>query len=329
MPQAVPFQSVIDTLLETNKPFPKKYLSLFSDIDPASLKLLLDAWPRISLTHKRTLLEELDALLHEDTLVSFDNFARALVADPDAPVRAGAIRLLAECEDVKLIPVYEKMLASDPVPEVRAAAANALNLFVDLGELEEIPEKAYRRAEDALLAASRDDNADVRRRALESLGYSSRPEVPPLIEAAFAREDPEWQVSALIAMGRSSEERWSEQVIRMMLSEDSEVRLEAVKTAGTLMLPAARLPLLRMLDEEDDSTILPAVIWSLSQVGGEDVRVYLQNLLDQTEDDDEISYIEEALDNLSFTEDLEQFDMLAVDPDEDLIELEELEEEEE
>jgi HEAT repeat protein len=153
MSPAVPFQSVVAGLLETHRPFPKKYLPFFSDIDPASLKLLLDAWPRISLARKRSLLEELDVLLHEDTLVSFDDLARALLSDPDAPVRAGAIRLLAECEDVKLIPHYEKMLTSDPNPEVRAAAANALNLFVDLGELEEIPEKAYRRAEDALLAA--------------------------------------------------------------------------------------------------------------------------------------------------------------------------------
>jgi HEAT repeat protein len=327
MSKITPFQSVIDALLEEGRPFPKKYRSLFSDMDPASLQLLLDAWPRISLTSKRTLFDELDALLDEDTIVSFDDFARALLADPDALVRARAIRLLAECEEVKLIPIYKKILASDSVPEVRAAAANALNLFVDLGELEEISEKAYHQAEDALLAASRDDEADVRRCALESLGYSSRDEVPPLIEAALAREDPDWQVSALIAMGRSSDERWSEHVIRMMLSEDSHVRLEAVKTAGTLMLPAARLPLLRMLDEEDDSTILSAVIWSLSQVGGEDVRTYLQNLVAQTEDDDEVDFIEEALTNLSFTEDMESLDLLAVNPDEDLIELEELDEE--
>ena len=43
-----------------------------------------------------------------------------------------------------------------------------------------------------------------------------------------------------------------------------------------------------MLDEEDDPAILSAVIWSLSQVGGEDVRTYLENLLDKTEDEDEI-----------------------------------------
>ncbi len=323
-----PFQSVVDSLLEPGKPFPKKYLSLFSDIDPASLKLLLADWPRVSLTRKRTLLEELDALLDEDTIVSFDDLARALFTDPDAPVRAGAMRLLAECEDVNLLPAYEKILASDPDPDARAEAARVLNLFVNLGELDEIPEAALHRAEEALLAASRDDNAKVRRNALESLGYSSREEVPALIEAAIQREDPDWQASALVAMGRSNEERWSEPIVRMMLSEDGNVRLEAVKAAGKLSLPAARLPLINMLDEEEDSAILSAVIWSLSQVGGEDVRTYLENLLDKTDDDEELEFIEDALANLAFTEDMEHFDFLAIDPDEDLIELDKLDEDE-
>jgi HEAT repeat protein len=323
-----PFQSVVEALLDTNKPFPKKYLNLFSDIDSASLKLLLADWPRVSLTRKRTLLNELDQLLDEDTIVSFDDFARVLLEDPDGSVRVGAMRLLAECEDVKLIPVYEKILTSDPDPEARAEAAKTLNLYVDLGELEEIPEAALHLAENALLAAVHDDNADVRRRAVESLGYSSREEVPALIEAAIQRQDPDWQASALIAIGRSSDDRWSEHVVRMMLSDNRNLRLEATRAAGELMLPDARLPLLRMLEEEDDPEIFSAIIWSLSQVGGEDVRLFLTNLIDQTEDDEVVEFIEDALANLAFTEDLEHFDIFALDPDEELVELSDEDEEE-
>ena len=329
MSQTIPFQTVVDSLLDTAKPFPKKYLTYFSDIDPASLHLLLDAWPRIDLKRKQTLLADLDSLLSEDTIVSFDDLARALLNDPDASVRAGAIRLLAECEDVKLLPVYAKLLASDPDSNVRAEAANVLNLYVDLGELEEIPEKALHQAEEALLAAVHDDNVTVRRRVVESLGYSSRPEVPALIEAAYKRGTPDWVASALLAMGRSQDERWIEQIVRMLLSEDRRIRLEAVRAAGELELADARIPILRMLEDEDDSEIFNAAIWSLSQIGGEDVRTYLENLLDQIEEDDEVEFIEDALANLSFNEDLEKFDLFAFDQDGDLHEVEDLDEEEE
>jgi hypothetical protein len=83
-----------------------------------------------------------------------------------------------------------------------------------------------------------------------------------------------------------------------------------------------------MLGEEEDDSILSSVIWSLSQIGGEDVRTYLENLLDVIEDDDEqIAFLEEALDNLAFTEDLDRFELMALDPD-DLGVVDEFEDEE-
>jgi HEAT repeat protein len=322
MKQTPPFQSVVSVLLDAHKPFPKKYLTLFSDIDPASLSLLMDAWPRISSARKRTLLSDLEFLLAEDTIVSFEDFARALLDDPDSTVRAGAIRLLAECTDSKLIPVYETILASDPDLATRAEAANILALFVDLGELEEIPASALHRAEEALLASLRgDENPAVKRRALEALGYSSRTDVVKQIEDAYKREDPEWVASALTAMGRSSDERWEEQVLSMLLSENDKVRLAAVKAAGELNLASARLPLLRLLDEEDDQAVFTAAVWSLSEIGGEDVREYLLSLADQTDDDDELDYYEEALANLAFTEDLASLELMTLDPDDELFEL--------
>jgi HEAT repeat protein len=325
------FQTVLDALLSERKDFPRRYLQEFSDIGALELKTLLDVWPKVKPGRKLTLLEELDALAEADTLVCFDDFARSLLTDPDPEVRTRAIRLLDEYEDPKIVPSYLDMLRNDPDINVRVEAANALNLFVDLGELEKISESVYHQIEDALLAsAASEDDVRVRRTALESLGYSSRPEVSTLIESAFHRQDPNWQTSALVAMGRSADERWDEHVTRSLVHVDDRIRKAAVVAAGELSLQPARPILLKMLGEEEEATILSAVIWSLSQIGGEDVRTYLENILDQLADDDEeqIAFLEEALDNLSFTEDLDRFDLLAIDPDDELLELEEDDEEE-
>ena len=322
--EPISFQKVLDTLLADSRDFPRRYLQEFSDIGTLELKTLLDIWPQVELSRKLTLLEDLDALAENDTLVSFDDFASALLTDPDPQVRARAIRLLDESEDVKLVPSYLDMLRSDPDIHVRAEAANALHLFVDLGELEEIPESIYRQVEDALLTSiTSEDDVRVRRTALESLGYSSRPEVATLIESSFRRDEPHWQVSALMAMGRSADERWTDEVTRALVNENDNIRRAAVQAAGELALKSTRPLLLRMLGEEEDGTVLSAIIWSLSQIGGEDVRTYLENLLDLSEDEEQIAFLEEALDNLAFTEDLDRFDLLAFDPDDDLSEPEE------
>src|ERR1044071_6996998 len=265
------FQTILDTLLSDRPDFPRRYLQEFSDLGPLELKTLMDVWPRVKPSRKLTLLEELDALAETDTLVSFDDFALALLADPEPEVRTRAIRLLDEYEHPKVVPSYLDMLKNDPDVNVRVEAANALHLFVDLGELEEIPEDIYHQVEDALLAsAASEDESRVRRVALESLGYSSRPEVTTLIESAFHREDPAWQASSLVAMGRSADERWSDPVTRSLVHVDDRIRKAAVEAAGLLSLPSARPILLKLLGEEENDSILSAVIWSLSQIGGED-----------------------------------------------------------
>ena len=177
------FEKVIAELAEGGQPLSRRSLQEFSDIDTASLQLLDGEWPRIPAARKRMLLEGLQSLSEEDTLVSFDEFARSRLTDPDAEVRTRAIRLLDESEDIKLISSFIKILKDDTDVETRAEAATALGKFVELGELEEIPEQARRQVEDALLEkANSEDQLLVRRNALEALGFSSRPEVITLIE---------------------------------------------------------------------------------------------------------------------------------------------------
>jgi HEAT repeat protein len=311
------YQKMIAELMDGSRGFTRRSLQEYSDISPAALEAVLEAWPNIKLDRKRTLLEGLQSLNESDTLVSFDDFARALLTDPEAEVRLRAIRLLDECDDVKLIPIFLKMLSGDPDSETRAEAASSLGKYIELGELEEIPAKTQRQVEDALLEkANSEDSLIVRRNSLEALGYSSRPEVITLIESAYHRSNPDWQASALFAMGRSYDERWEEQVLSSLLDESPIVRLAAVEAAGELALTPARTILFQVLEEEEEDEITSAAIWSLSQVGGEDVRVYLENLIDLAEDDEQTEFLQEALDNLVFTEEMSSFDLMTYDPDE-------------
>ena len=288
----------------------------FVYLSGTKLKTVQDIWPRVNLDRKLSLLDGLLSLAGKDTLVNFDDIARSVLDDPEASVRLKALRLLDECEDVKLVPLLIGLLKSDPDVNVRAEAANTLNLFVDLGELEEISDEVYGEVHDALLEAAKSaEERRIRRRALESLGWSSHEDVIGLVESAF-EGNIDWRLSALIAMGRSADDRWEDRVLRSMLDDNDTIRKAAVQSAGMLAFKSARVPLLRMLEEEENGEVMSAVIWSLSQIGGEDVRTYLEALFDQTEDEELGAFLEEALDNLAFTEDLDRFELMSFDPDE-------------
>jgi HEAT repeat protein len=328
MTQNAPFLTVVDALLDESKPFPARYLHRFSDLEPEDLKKLNKAWPQVPPSRKHTLLEDLEELAEADTLTSFDDLARSLLADTDPQVRTRAIRLLWEVDDAKLVPAYLDILNNDEDVEVRAAAANALGQFVYLGELDKIPAELHHKIEDQLLAATTPSQETlVRRRALESLGYSGRAEVVPLIEAASREKDPDWIVSALFAMGRSCDDRWRKQVLSQLRAPSEDIRSEAIHAAGELELEPARPVLLDLLEDEEDLEVRRELIWSLSRIGGEGVRAKLEELFEIEEEDDEADFIEEALDTLSFTEDMGNFSLLDVDPEVDFIEEEPDEEE--
>lgn len=327
MSEPLSFQSVLDHLLDSKREIPRGHLRLFSDLDPKSLRLFMDVWPSVKPARKIRLLEGLRSMFEEDTVVSYEEIGRALLQDPDAEVRAHAIRLLAESDDPRLVAPLTKILLEDSDLDPRLEAASLLGEFILLGELEAVRPEVQQQAEDALISVHRSDGHHaLRKLALESLGYSSRPEIAGLIETANQREDPSWTVSALVAMGRSHDERWSEDVLGKLLDEDLSIQAAAAQAAGELSIQQAVPILLRQLDDEEtDNELVVASIWALSQIGGEEARIYLLNLIEQTDDEDMVEFIEDALENMDFTEELNNFDLLSLDADDDL----DLEEEEE
>lgn len=305
----IDFKNVVGALLDQRHTFLPKYLHSFSDISPENLAAVKKIWDKVDPTRRIALVADLEPILDADTLLCFDDFALFALGDPEALVRSHAIRLLWESEDSHLIPNLSYLLQHDPSDEVRAAAASALGKFVYLGELGEIPANLLKEIEELLLGVIQTSKrSEIQRKALEALGYSSRNEVTLLIHKAFKEKDTRWLSSALFAMGRSADRQWENQVLEMIDHYDEDVKTEAIRAAGELEVVNARETLIeKATDESENWEVRAAAIWSLSQIGGEDARDALEDLLEKSSDEEEADIIEEALDNLSFTDDQHTF----------------------
>lgn len=316
----VSFDKVITALLDNAHPFQPVHLHRFSDLSSGDLRKLKDAWQSIDPKRRAALLEDLEDLADSDTLVSFDDLGKFALTDPEPRVREVALRLLWECEDPGLVAKFTQMLDTDPDIKVRSAAATALGQFIYFGELEEIPEPLLHRIEEKLLnlTANEAEAKLLRRRALEAMGFSSRPEMKDLLRAAYNRDDPEWLISSIFAMGRSANSIWIPFVLDMLDTENEEVLFEAVRAAGELETPAARKTLIKLVKRYPvGSDIRMAGIWALSKIGGDKVGETLESLLEESEDDDEIDLLEDALENLQFTEGFDKFGILDYEPEDE------------
>ncbi len=324
-PDRIEFTECLAALEDLDHPFPARLLRGFSDLSPLQLKKLLPIWVTLPSLRKTSLLEDLEETFEKDTLVNFDQLATAVLSDPDPKVRILAIRLLWESDDTRIIPVIIDMLHEDQEEAVRAAAANFLGRFVYLGELERIVDthkiSIVRNLLDVLAG---EDLPQVKQRALESLGYSSHPKIPSLIEGALKSGETLWKSAALCAISHSADDSWNSHVLEHLEDPVHEVQFEAVRAAGELQLLSALEPLAALLEDElVDPEIRMAAIWSLSQIGGEFARNALGGVLESSQDDDEIELVESALENLEDGIAPQSYKLLNLDPDDEEIDDEE------
>lgn len=311
--EVIPFDHVILALADIDKPFPPKFIYRLSDITEEEASSLQSAWSQVALARRQAVMEDVQSMGEDDTLLDFNAVGRLALKDPDAYVRLLGIRTLTDYELVDLLPNFLYLVENDTDEQVRAACATALGVFVYLGEIEEISQKKQRKIEEVLLRVHQGSDTDlVRRRALEALGYSSQEEMIPLIERAYTLGERAWLVSALMAMGRSGNEIWNARVVALLDDRRVDVRAEAVTAAGELGIRGITRRLLELLRDTHDD-VRAAAIWALSEVGGEGVRARLVAMQEESDDDDEVDLIESALENLSFTDDFRNFSILELD----------------
>jgi len=314
MPTAEQFEEALKALQGRDQRLSSAGLAGLSDLDPAQARRLSAVMRGMAVEARRALLETLiDAADHRIEL-DFDAIDRLALTDEDASVRAQAIRGLWESKDWRLAEKLLGLLQTDPDAQVRLQVVIALGRFLLLSEYEEISGELGRRIGDHLLHLARSDQPlEIRRRAVESLGFSSRPEVPELLRFYSQDPDPEVRGSVLLAMGRTADrETWQDFVIRELRSPHVGVRVEAAGAAGELELKKSVPDLIELL-EDSDSEVRKRVIWALGEVGGARGQHVLEEYQERAAEN-ERALLQDALDNLEFESGLSDFSLLDFDP---------------
>lgn len=289
-------QALLAELGEPDTPVRATLIYRLSDPTPEDMASFKAALATIPTDRRRVLFSRLAEASEISFELDFTDVALFALEDEDAEVRRSAIETLWFQQDPHIMRRFIALFENDESEEVRAAAASSLGRFVLAGEFEEIDQACAQETEKVLLAAchASDTPFEVHRRALESIAFSSRKEVIPLIEQAAKQDNVKMQASALFAMGRNSDPRWASQLIDALNSPEPELLFEATRAVGELILIEA-VPRLIELAHQSDREIKEMAIWSLGEIGGEEAQRSLFELVRHEYDEGLIEAIEDAI----------------------------------
>jgi HEAT repeat protein len=240
-------------------------------LDRQEERQLAEAWPRIPGEVRASVMARAAEIAEDNVDLVFEELARVALDDPLPEVRAKAAEALWESESREAARRLADLVRSDPDDTVREAVAAALGHYVLLREFDQFDAATGDLVVDALRAAAEDDeeDAEVRGRALEGLGSRSLPWVADLIAEHYESDDRRLRLASLHAMGDSADERWLDYVHEQFYSDDPEFRFEAAVAAGGIASGDSVEPLLPLLDD-DDSQVSIAAIEALGEIGGQD-----------------------------------------------------------
>jgi hypothetical protein len=317
------FESTLERLQEPDPP--RSVLFALSNLHSNALAQLGQIWPTLPVERRTEIVSQLVDMSEADFEVDFGQVFRLCLDDTDPRVRTSAIEGLWEVEDVRLVRPLVRALTEDASDLVREAAAVSLSRFALSAELGHLQPRLAALVWESLWQTvnKAEEDVPVRRRALESLAYFDRPEVSTAIERAYHDEDSTMRVSAVFAMGRSTDEEWSTHILQELDSESPEMRYEAARACGELQLAGA-VPRLSQMTADLDLEVKLAAVWSLGRIGGPEARRVLDICVEMG-DEALGDAAREALDEMDFMEEEIDLDLYSYDSDDDPVDEDELE----
>ncbi|HLZ09508.1 MAG TPA: HEAT repeat domain-containing protein [Chloroflexota bacterium] len=274
--EVVVIQEIFDKLAEGAAPSAVQ-VGRLAKLTGAELGDFRARWSTLTLDRRLAILTVAGQLAEDDVHLDFSAVLKLCLTDSDGGVRAAAIDGLWEDEEFRTGDLLAKILRDDPDERARTSAALGLARFATRIELGTLYPPTASRVRTALLDAANDrrEQREVRRRAVESIGVLSAPEIADLIDRTYADQDPKFRASAIYAMGRNGDDRWLPLVLKDLDDDIPEIRFEAARAAGSLESPRAVVPLINLLDD-DDFEVRLAAVGALGSIGGDVARKALE-----------------------------------------------------
>ena len=294
------FEEALAVVCDMNQKLSRAVITFLSGAGRSEVKRFADCWRQMSPNRRRELITAMAEMAEADFQLDYNAIFRWALRAEDSMVRERAVEGLWEDDEPSLIEPLVHLMLEDPEPAVRSRAAMSLGRFALLAELGDISEGYGARVQDGLLQVvdNREEEPEVRRRAIESVAYLSSAPVRKIIDDAYAAADEKMRLSAVYAMGRTADTHWAEPVLNELKAESPAMRYEAARAAGEIALRSAVGDLIALLNDRDGE-VRQMAIWALGQVGGPQARRALE--VCQTSPDEAMrDAADEALGELDF-----------------------------
>ncbi len=271
----------VKALRDTAQPLSMRSLKVFSGLEAGDMDALQPEWVRVPFERRLEVMKALVSLAEDNVDLDFTELFLYCLNDNESIIRAMAVDGLWEDERSQTLHRLLRMI-EDPASDVRASVMMSLSRFAYLAELGQLRQEDVDTLCNALLEVIADQSQplDVRRRAVESVGYFSDVEQAQMeIGKAYAHHEQMMRESALVAMGRSMQPAWFPCIQRELLSPSPALRYEAARAVGELGEDGqVFLEGLVPLTHDDDMEVVLAAIWALGEVNGAQAVRILQHL---------------------------------------------------
>ena len=275
-----------------------------SGVDDVQARAIVGAWHNWQLNEVIGTITELRRVAEIDRSLEFDALFRAATSFPVPQVRLESIRALAHGGSINIAQTLITVLERDEVPEIRAAAAQALHAFSDPSQARNVTKTTIDRITTLLANVVNVDEPFVRGKALVSLAALRHGDAPDLIDTMFdeAIGDSSLMSDVLTAMGETGDRSWLPTIQDAFYSADSRIRIAAVLVFGKI----ARDEEVESLSELFDDHVLEvqmATIKALEEIGTAQAREMLDLAVSSSEPEVQL-LAKAALDTLKADDEL-------------------------